>query len=43
MSREPWPGDAVTRKAWIAALVHDVDHRSRSGRHELLIDLLRTA
>ena len=43
MSPEPWPQDAVARRAWIAAIVGDIRHRCPSGRHALLMDLLRAA
>ena len=44
MSRDPWPTDAADRRAWVAAIVRDIDARRASGRAGgVLPDLLRAA
>ncbi len=43
MSRDPWPSDALQRKAWLALTVRDIDDRCATGRRGLLTDLLRAA
>lgn len=43
MSRDAWPIDGAHRKAWVAALVRDVDQRRATGRGSVLTDLQRAA
>jgi hypothetical protein len=43
MNPDPWPTDAVERKAWISSLVRDIDHQGRQGRYGLLTEVVRTA
>jgi len=43
MNRDFWFTDEARRKAWVAAIVRDIDERRATGRGGVLMDLQRAA